>query len=53
MTSETIIELDNHLNKCRFCLKEFDEEDTQVKITKIIEERFLNLTQVEVNIKII
>lgn len=49
MTQETIIELDNHLIKCRCCLKEFHDEDIQIKITRIVEERFLNLTQMEVN----
>lgn len=48
MAQETIIELDGHLIKCRCCLKEFDEEDTQIKITKIIHERFQTLTQLEV-----
>jgi len=49
MTQETIIELDNHLIKCRCCLREFHDEDIQIKITRIVEERFLNLTQMEVN----
>lgn len=49
MAQEAIIDLDNHINKCRCCLKEFDEEDIQIKITKIVEERFQTLTQIEVN----
>lgn len=51
MTTETIIDLDNHLTKCRCCLKEFDDEDIQIKITRIIEERYLNFTELKVNNK--
>ncbi|KAL7023230.1 hypothetical protein ACKWTF_012523 [Chironomus riparius] len=47
MTQETIIELDNHLVKCRCCLREFHDEDIQIKITRIVEERFQSLTQME------
>lgn len=50
MATESIIDFDNHLLKCRCCLREFDAEDTQIKITEIVEIRFQEITQIEVNI---
>lgn len=50
MTTESIIDFDNHLIKCRCCLREFEAEDTQIKITEIVRMRFQEITQLEVNI---
>lgn len=41
-------ELENHKEKCRICLWQFDNEDVQIKITPVVEERFLIFTQIEV-----
>lgn len=39
MATEIKFDLDNHTSKCRLCLKEFEIDDTQIKITKIVEIR--------------
>lgn len=39
MSVEITFDLDNHISKCRLCLKEFEIDDTQIKITKIVEIR--------------
>lgn len=39
MSKEIGIDLDNHLSKCRVCLKDFEIDDTQIKITRIVEIR--------------
>ena len=38
-------EFDNHKSKCRCCLKEFEIDDTQIKITQIVQVRFQEFTQ--------
>ena len=40
----------DHLNKCRCCFEKFDHIEKQVEITEIIEEQFLELTQIVVTI---
>lgn len=37
----------NHLYKCRTCLKQFEIDDTQIKITAIVQLRFQELTQIQ------
>lgn len=42
---------DNHsepLDTCRCCFKIFDEDENQLKITKMIIKRFMEITQIEV-----
>lgn len=39
MSAELGLDFDNHLSKCRMCLKEFEIDDTQIKITRIVEIR--------------
>lgn len=40
---------DDHRNKCRCCLRDFDEDDdVQIKLTKMVQNRFLELTQLKV-----
>lgn len=42
---------DNHtetLDKCRCCFKLFDDDENQLKITKMIVKRFMEITQIEV-----
>lgn len=42
---------DNHietLNKCRCCFKLFEDDENQLKITKMIVKRFMEITQIEV-----
>lgn len=44
---------DNHsepLDTCRCCFKIFDEDENQLKITKMIIMRFMEITQIEVKI---
>lgn len=38
----------DQLNKCRCCFDHFDHNKKQVEITDIIENQFLELTQIEV-----
>lgn len=47
--AESIIEFENHLDKCRVCLKEFDMEDAQIKITAAVQLRFQELTALTVS----
>lgn len=47
--TESIIDFENHLDKCRVCLKDFDMEDTQVKITAAVQQRFEELTALSVS----
>lgn len=49
MASEAIIDFENHSVKCRCCLKEFEMDDTQIKITSIVQIRFEELTNVSVS----
>lgn len=42
----------DQLNSCRCCFEKFYPNEKQVKITEIIEEQFLELTQIEVIAKI-
>lgn len=41
-------DFENHQNKCRCCLREFEEDDSHIKITGIVETRFQELTNIEV-----
>ncbi|CRL06415.1 CLUMA_CG019612, isoform A [Clunio marinus] len=43
---QSLLELDNHQRCCRFCLKEFDTDDTQIKITPTVMLRFQELTEI-------
>jgi hypothetical protein len=42
-------EFKNHWLKCRFCLKNFNNNEKQAKITREIENKFFKMTQIEVN----
>lgn len=42
----------DQLKKCRCCFESFNYSEEQVEITEIIEEQFLELTQIEVSINI-
>lgn len=42
-------QLVDHLNKCRCCFNEFENNEETFKINKIIEKQFHELTQTEVN----
>lgn len=48
MSLETEINLENHRDKCRCCLQEFEEDDSHIKITAIVQIRFQELTQIDV-----
>lgn len=48
MAEELIQDFENHIIKCRCCLKDFEIDDTQIKITAIVQSRFKDLTQLEV-----
>jgi hypothetical protein len=39
--------LDEHVNKCRCCLESLDDEDEIFPITKTIEDRFFELTNIQ------
>jgi hypothetical protein len=39
--------LDNHQNKCRCCFKELSSDESKHKISKIVQTRFFELTQIE------
>ena len=41
----------DHLTSCRCCFKKFDHYEEQVVISDLIEEQFLELTQIEVRTK--
>lgn len=41
----------DHINKCRCCFQKFNHKEKQVKITDIIEQQFLDLTQIKVRAK--
>ena len=49
-TKEDLRLLD-HLNKCRCCFEKFDHFEKQVEITDLIEQKFQELTQIEVRNK--
>jgi hypothetical protein len=49
MASEAIIDFDNHIIKCRCCLKDFEIDDTQIKITSIVIRRFEELCGIAVS----
>jgi Zinc-finger associated domain (zf-AD) len=40
----------NHLVKCRTCLKQFEIDDTQIKITPIVQLRFQEFTQIQLKV---
>lgn len=42
-------ELANHLNKCRCCFKSISKDDKSIKLTTGMANRFLEITQLEVN----
>lgn len=44
--------LEDYSNKCRCCFKTIADSDESNKITKEIEEKFLELTQLEVSLKV-
>lgn len=48
MASEAIVDFDNHVLKCRCCMREFEIDDTQIKITLIVQMRFEELTSLTV-----
>lgn len=41
--------LENHINRCRCCLKKIDDDSQTVKVTLLIEKLFYDFTQIEVN----
>lgn len=43
-------ELANHLNKCRCCFKSISNDDISIKLTTNMANRFLEITQLEVNL---
>lgn len=45
MESE-IIDFENHKDKCRCCLRDFEDDDTQIKITRAVQTRFVEICQV-------
>lgn len=47
--TESLFDFQNHVTKCRCCLKEFEIDDTQIKITEIVQIRFQELTQMIVS----
>lgn len=48
MATESLLDLTNHVFKCRLCMREFELDDTQIKITAIVKIRFFELTQIQV-----
>lgn len=48
---EKDLNLQEHLDKCRFCLRERPEDQKFVEITSTIEKRFFDLTQITVKWK--
>lgn len=46
---ESIVDFDNHLLKCRCCLRDFEMDDAQIKITPIVQLRFRELTNLDVS----
>lgn len=50
MATESLLDLSNHTHKCRLCLKEFELDDTQIKLTQIVQIRFFELTQLQVSL---
>lgn len=48
MSAEFSIELENHLLKCRCCMKYFEMDDAQIRITPIVVCRFFELTNLNV-----
>lgn len=47
--TESIIDFENHLEKCRVCLKDFGMEDDQIRITTAVQQRFQELTSLSVS----
>jgi len=45
---EADIELDNHREKCRCCLRILEKTDKVVDIDQIVQRNFYDLTQIEV-----
>lgn len=43
------IDYNNHENKCRICFKLFGVDEHRVEISKIIEKKFREITQTNVN----
>lgn len=50
MSSPESLAFENHEDKCRCCLRDFEIEDMQIKVTEIVENRFQELTQIEMEI---
>jgi hypothetical protein len=48
---EQDLNLEDHLNKCRFCWRERLEDQKFIEITSAIEKRFFDLTQITVKAK--
>lgn len=42
--------LEDQLNKCRCCLRTLIDEQKFVKVTKAIEKKFFDLTQIQVSL---
>lgn len=47
--TESILDFTAHENKCRLCIREFDMEDAQIKITTAVQLRFQQLTSLSVS----
>ena len=45
--------LENHMDRCRCCLKKFEADSQTVQLTILIEKLFYDFTQIEVKITII
>lgn len=43
------LQLEDHARKCRCCFRILVDVDNTIKITREIEEKFFQLTQIEVN----
>jgi hypothetical protein len=48
LVEELELELKNHRNRCRCCFRNLDKEKQTFDITKQIQQRFYDLTQIEV-----
>lgn len=49
-SKDLVLDFTNHENKCRLCLRDFEIDDTQIKITSIVEIRFYELTSINVRL---
>lgn len=48
--TESLFNFENHVLRCRCCLRQFEIDDTQIKITQIVQLRFQELTQMIVSL---